>query len=116
MVPAAALRHPDRTRPISRVLAGVVAVLLALLALLGAVTDDAAAQEPAASESTEEGTRPTPQSAPLRGDAAVEVHVVAPAVVPDASWRRNRIERAEGPPVSPLSLRSAPPRRGPPSA
>lgn len=116
MVPAAALRHPSRTRPISRVLAGAVAVLLVLLALLGAVTDDAAAQDPVASEPTEEGTRPTPQSAPLRGDAAVEVHVVAPADVPDASWRRTRIERDEGPPVSPFSQRSAPPRRGPPAA
>lgn len=116
MVTAAAPRHVSRARPLARVLAGAVAVLLVLLALLGAVTDDAAAHEPIASESTEEGTRPTPQSAPLRGEAALEVHVVAPADVPDASWRRTRIERDEGPPVSPFSQRSAPPRRGPPAA
>jgi hypothetical protein len=115
MVPAAALRHPSRGRPASRVVAGLVAVLLALLALLGAVTDDAAAQEPVTSESTE-GTRPTPPAAPLRGDVALEVHVLAPADVPDASWRRTRIERDEGPPVSPLSQRSPRPRRGPPAA
>lgn len=114
MVPAAPL-SPTRARSIPRLGAGAVAVLFALLALLGAVTDDAAAQETVAAESTEEGTRPTPQSAPLRADAAVEVHVVAPADVPDASWRRTRVERDDGPTVSPLSQRSAPPRRGPPS-
>ncbi len=116
MVPAAAPRHPSCARPLARVLAGAVAVLLVLVAFVGAVTDEAAAYEPVASESTEEGTRPTPQSAPLRGDAALEVQVVAPADAPDASWRRTRIERDEGPPVSPFSQRSAPPRRGPPPA
>jgi hypothetical protein len=116
MVPAAALARPCRTRSVSRRLAAAVALLVVLVSLLGAVTDGAAAQDPAASESTEAGTRPDQASAPVRGDAAVEVHAVAPADVPDASWRRTRIERDEGPPVSPLSQRSPRPRRGPPAA